>query len=131
MGRQFNMYPILSSVYWDLILEQSDAHLLNGKQPWWSLVKSSCLFALVFRIQPSYYFVEKGKRNFPLLLKRNKKDFFAFITDFAWILSTLKNLFCYHLQLQIWFQIKQINTSEISCVTTSDKTATFTFTSWA
>ena len=59
----FNMYPIISNVYWELILEQSDSHLLNRKQPWWSLVKISCLFVLVFRIQPSYYFAGSNEKN--------------------------------------------------------------------
>ena len=65
------------------------------------------------------------------VFKRNKKDkkqFFASIIDFTWILSTP----LYFLQTSFvifssyGFQMKQISILEIYCVTTSDKTATFT-----
>ena len=46
----------------DLILHYSDSHLVNREQPRWSPVKSSCLFVLVFRIQPSYCFAESVQK---------------------------------------------------------------------
>ena len=71
--------------------------MLNGEQPWWSPAQSSCLFVLVFRIQPSCCFVESVQKEW----ERLETYFFAFITNFTLILSTLINLLRYLLQLQI------------------------------
>ena len=54
------------------------------------------LFVLVFRIQPSYYFVKSVQKE----QERLETYFFAFITNFTSILSTLTNLLRYLLQLQ-------------------------------
>ena len=55
------------------------------------------LFVLVFRIQPSYYFLESVQKEYEGL----ESWFFAFITNFTWILSTLTKLLRYLLQLHI------------------------------
>ena len=58
-----------------------DGHLLN----------KFGLFVLVCRIQPSYYFVESVQKK----QERPETYFFAFITNFSWILSTLTKLLRY------------------------------------
>ena len=112
----FNMHPIISNVYWELATHicwmenNPDVHLLK------------VLVCLLLYLESDQVIIlwKVLKR-----LKKTRNLLFAFITGFAWILSTLRNLLCYLLQLQIWFQIKQINTFEIHCVTTSDKTGNF------
>ena len=73
------------------------------EQPWWSPVQNSCLFSLVFRIQPTYYLVERVQKK----LERLKTLLFAFIINFTLVLSTLTNLLLHLLQLRILLETNQ------------------------
>ena len=107
--------------------------VIKGKQAWDKItpslhkhtqirVKSSCLFALVIRIQPNYYFVESVQKE----LERLKTYFF-------WL--SLPTLLEFYLRIQTFviffnyrFQKKQISTPKIWCVPTSDEKSNST--SW-
>ena len=80
LGRPFNMH-----VYWDLILEWSDSHLLNRKQPWWLPAKTSCLFVLVFRSGKCSKGTKKTRTLIFLLLLLTLLEFYQHL----WVLSTI------------------------------------------
>ena len=97
MGLSFSMYT-------EIFSHSRATHLLNGEQPWWSPAKISCLFVLVFRIQPSHYFVESVQKGARKTRNLTLLEFYLHLQTFFDIFSSYR------------FQIKKISTSKISCL---------------
>ena len=83
MGLSFSMYT-------EIFSHSRATHLLNGEQPWWSPVKISCLFVLVFRIQPSHYFVESVQKGVRKTRNLTLLEFYLHLQTFFDIFSSYR-----------------------------------------